>query len=334
MASQATSEITGPMVVEDVVYENVDGDQSCKSEKMFRRLIFKRSSGLVQSEALLIRDPPSDETDKKNKNSYTASKKRRSQKKGPSGSKNSLRIDHSYLGSSYHSSIVSGLSLVASALSAAAASGEKVSTTVVGLGAGILPMFLRGCLPFLDIEVVELDPMVEELAKKYFGFSMDEQLKVHSGDGIKFVEEIAVADHGTSTQSASNGKDSNKVKILIVDVDSSDLSSGLSCPPANFVEDSFLLSAKKFLSPGGLFIINLVSRSSTVRDMVVSRLKVVFEHLYSLQLEEDVNEVLFVSPSERYLEINHLDEAATKLKSMLKFSVDVESDIKKLQRLQ
>jgi hypothetical protein len=29
-----------------------------------------------------------------------------------------------------------------------------------------------------NLQVVELDPMMEEVAKKYFGFSMDEQLKV------------------------------------------------------------------------------------------------------------------------------------------------------------
>lgn len=77
---KATSELTGPMVVEDVVYENADGDQGSMPEKIFRRLIFGRSSGLVQSEALLIRDPHSDETDKKNKNVSASSKKRRSKK--------------------------------------------------------------------------------------------------------------------------------------------------------------------------------------------------------------------------------------------------------------
>ncbi|KAJ1270570.1 hypothetical protein BS78_06G062200 [Paspalum vaginatum] len=323
---EATSEITGPMVVEDVVYENDDGGQGSLPEKMFRRLIFGRSSGLVQSEALLIIDPLSDETDKKNRNASATSKKRKNHKKG---SKNSLRIDHSFLGSSYHSSIISGLSLVASTLSAASASGEKASTTVIGLGAGCFPMFLRGCLPFVDIEVVELDPLVAELAKKYFGFSMDEQLKVHLGDGIKFIEDRVAANH-----SVPNGSASNAIKILIIDVDSSDLSSGLSCPPENFVKDPFLLTAKEFLSEGGLFIINLVSRSSSVREMVISRLKSVFEHLYSLQLEEDINEVLFASPSERYIEIGNPDTAVTKLKDLLKFPVDIESDIKKLQRLQ
>ncbi|CAN6270501.1 unnamed protein product [Urochloa humidicola] len=326
---EATSEITGPMVVEDVVYENADQDQGSMPEKMFRRLIFGRSSGLVQSEALLISDPHSEEIDKKNKNASATSKKRSQKKGSKNNQKIDLTIDHSFLGSSYHSSIISGLSLVASALSAASASGEKVSAAVIGLGAGCFPMFLRGCLPFVDIEVVELDPLVAELAKKYFGFSVDEQLKVHLGDGIKFIEDSVAANH-----SVSNGSASNAIKILIIDVDSSDLSSGLSCPPENFVEDPFLQKAKEFLSEGGLFIINLVSRSSSVRDMVVSRLKAVFEHLYSLQLEEDINEVLFASPSERYLDINNLDAAVTKLKDLLKFPVNVESDIKKLQKLQ
>lgn len=322
---EVTSEITGPMVVEDVVYENADGDQGSMSEKMFRRLIFGRSSGLVQSEALLIRDPPSDEVDKKNKSAAATSKKRRNHKRG---SKNSLRVDHKFLGSSYHSSIISGLSLVASSLSAAASSGEKVSITVVGLGAGCFPMFLRGCLPFVDIEVVELDPLVAELAEKYFGFSMDEQLKVHLGDGIKFIEDSVAANQSV------NGSTRNAFKILILDVDSSDLSSGLSCPPENFVEDPFLLIAKEFLLEGGLFVINLVSRSASVRETVVSRLKAVFEHLYSLQLEEDINEVLFASPSGRFLEINDITAGASKLQDLLKIPVDVESDIQKLQKLQ
>jgi hypothetical protein len=43
------------------------------------------------------------------------------------------------------------------------------------------------------------------------------------GDGIKFIEEKAVADHGTSAHSVPNRRDSNAVRILIIDVDSSDL---------------------------------------------------------------------------------------------------------------
>ena len=53
-----------------------------------------------------------------------------------------------------------------------------------------------------------------------------------------------------------------------------------------------------------------------------------------MQLDEDVNEVLFASPSKRYLETDHLDAAVTKLKDLLNFPVDVDSDIKRLKRIQ
>lgn len=48
--------MTGPVIVDDVIYENVDDDISRlfrSKELIFRRLIFERSMGLVQSEALL-----------------------------------------------------------------------------------------------------------------------------------------------------------------------------------------------------------------------------------------------------------------------------------------
>lgn len=53
---QISSSLTGSIIVEDVVYENVDSEVSCifpSRELMFRRLVFERAANLVQSEALL-----------------------------------------------------------------------------------------------------------------------------------------------------------------------------------------------------------------------------------------------------------------------------------------
>ena len=61
------------MVVEDVVYENADGDIGSMPENVPAPYFWKKFC-LVQSEALLIRDPHSDETDKNNKNVSTTSK--------------------------------------------------------------------------------------------------------------------------------------------------------------------------------------------------------------------------------------------------------------------
>lgn len=47
----------------------------------------------------------------------------------------------------------------------------------------------------------------------------------------------------------------------------------MTCPAADFVEESFLLTVKDTLSEQGLFIVNLVSRSPAIKDMVISRMK-------------------------------------------------------------
>lgn len=51
--------MSGPVIVEDVVYENVDVDVSRllpSRELIFRRLIFERTESLVQSEALVTKE--------------------------------------------------------------------------------------------------------------------------------------------------------------------------------------------------------------------------------------------------------------------------------------
>lgn len=49
----------------------------------------------------------------------------------------------------------------------------------------------------------------------------------------------------------------------------------MTCPAADFVQETFLQTVKDALSEKGLFIINLVSRSQAIKDSVISRMKVV-----------------------------------------------------------
>ncbi|XP_071706124.1 uncharacterized protein [Rutidosis leptorrhynchoides] len=288
---QVTSPLTGQITVDDVVYEKVDDElahlSTVSKDLVFRRLTFERSEGLIQSEGLLI-------SERCQSSSSSKSKQKGSQT-------NDLNVDHGYLASSYHSGIVSGFMLISSCLNRMASSGKTVRAVVIGLGAGLLPMFLHGSIPFLQVEAIELDPVVVDLARDHFGFREDERLKVHVTDGIKFVEDVSTklpSANETHTELKIESECIDKLDILIVDVDSPDSSSGMTCPAANFVEESFLMSVKSSLSDEGLFVINLVSRSQAVKKMVISRMKVVFNKLYSLQLEEDVNEVIFALNSD------------------------------------
>lgn len=68
-------------------------------------------------------------------------------------------------------------------------------------------------------------------------------------------------------------------------------SSGLSCPPTDFVEDSFLLLVRDFLSEGGIFIVNLVSRSEAIKEKVILRLKAVSSNCTFMFLHHPSNGV-------------------------------------------
>ncbi|KAL0863717.1 hypothetical protein Bca101_042835 [Brassica carinata] len=330
---EVTSSLTGEVVVEDVVYESSPsnpGGLSPSADLAFRRLVFKRTEYLIQSEALLVEDgeivdqSQSDKTKNASQSKRKGNKKRNQESSGPV-----MRVSHDYLASSYHAGIISGFTLVSSYLKKAESSGKMVKTVIIGLGAGLLPMFLHGCLPFFEIEAVELDPVMLSVGKDYFGFTQNDRLKVHIADGIKYIRDITNSESSseetldavskTESTSTNNAEGGPCPDILIIDVDSAD-SSGLTCPASEFIEESFLLSVKRALPQHGLFVVNLVSRSQSVKDMVVSRMKKVFDHLFSLQLEEedDVNVVLFGLCSESVIGESDIPESAVILEGLLK----------------
>ncbi|KAG9447913.1 hypothetical protein H6P81_014041 [Aristolochia fimbriata] len=351
---QVTSPTTGQITVEDVIYEKTDNSDSrslMSKDDIFRRLTFQRSLGLIQSEALLTEEELHEkmpETTKKRSGSSSKYRRKGSQKKSDTdrsqldASRNHLKVDHSFLASSYHTGIISGLALMASDLESAASQGKGIRMVLIGLGAGLLPMFLRKCMPLLEIDVVELDPVVLDISREYFGFKEDEKLQVHIADGIQYVrgvesnvlsKSLTNLEDGdessksslpppleSGTSSVVDANESNGIDLLIIDADSADMSSGLTCPPAAFTEESFLLSAKNSLCKGGLFVINLVSRSQSITGTVVSRMKAVFNHLFSLELEEDVNMVLFALPAEACSLEDSIPKMAVELEKLILLS--------------
>lgn len=60
---------------------------------------------------------------------------------------------------------------------------EPERVLFVGLGGGTLPIVLRQYYPKVHIDSIELDPEVVEVARRYFGFREDEQMRIYVGDG-------------------------------------------------------------------------------------------------------------------------------------------------------
>ena len=96
------------------------------------------------------------------------------------------------------------------------------------------------------------------------------------GDGLEYVHHLATTSSDVSTGTGSNNK--NQPGVIIVDVDSKDLTSGLTFPPPAFLAQPFLTSLAAALDPGqpGLVLFNVASRSQAAFDDVTARLKAGF----------------------------------------------------------
>jgi spermidine synthase len=60
---------------------------------------------------------------------------------------------------------------------------------IVGLGGGGMIHFLRQLDPKIRIDAVEIDPVVVELAEKYFGVRSEGGVTIATADGFKFIAE-------------------------------------------------------------------------------------------------------------------------------------------------
>jgi spermidine synthase len=65
---------------------------------------------------------------------------------------------------------------------------EPRSILIIGLGGGTLPSALSRVLPNTKIDVVEIDPAVVRVAKKFFGFTPNDRIAVIEADGRVFVK--------------------------------------------------------------------------------------------------------------------------------------------------
>nr|XP_014345432.1 PREDICTED: methyltransferase-like protein 13 isoform X2 [Latimeria chalumnae] len=257
-----TSQLSGDYVVEDVKGE--DG-------KFFRRLVFLSNMNVVQSEARLIAPSPQ-KAQKKNKRS-----KRKQQQclEEKSPCLKDLHVDQSYLCCEHHKVMIAGLTLLREVEAE-----NQLSMLVVGLGGGSLPLFIHDYFRQTSIDAVEIDPSMLEVATQWFGFTQDERMKVHIADGLDYINSLA--ENGNCCYN-----------VIMFDVDSKDLTLGMSCPPPAFVEETILQKVKRLLTPQGIFILNLVCRDCALKTRVIDTVKRIFSLVYLQKIEDEVNEILF-----------------------------------------
>ncbi|EDV31427.1 uncharacterized protein Dana_GF15348 [Drosophila ananassae] len=200
------------------------------------------------------------------------------------GKKERKKIDFGYLACQHHLYMSVGVQL-ATTLQNPRKDVEK-DVLVVGLGGGGLCSFLHAALPHARITAVEIDPIMLEVAEQYFELKQDKRFHVVIDDGLAFVERCRNEDI--------------HFDAVLFDVDSKDLSLGMSCPPQSFLANDILEHIKEIIGPKGLFMLNLVCRDESLRSSAMEGLQKVFPAVCSYKLDEDINEVVYCANDEKY----------------------------------
>jgi len=168
---------------------------------------------------------------------------------------------------------------------------------VVGLGGGSIPNFLHKHYPDTHIDVVDIDPAVVEVARKYFGFREDKTLKVHVADGRAFIE-----------------KCKKPYDLIFLDA------YGAEDIPYALATREFLQAVGKALAPKGAVVTNLMTRGSNrLYDSMVRTYIDVFDEVHTVDIRNSGNAVVLALPHKPKLTKAAVARRAGKISRQKKF---------------
>ncbi|MCL5807338.1 MAG: fused MFS/spermidine synthase [Deltaproteobacteria bacterium] len=133
---------------------------------------------------------------------------------------------------------------------------EAKTVCLIGLGGGYIPTVFRLHLPQVRLQTVEVDPLVEKLAKQYFGFSIPAGQSLAIDDGRQFLK-----------------KSRERYDQIWLDAFNSDYI------PAHMTTKEFLTLARSRLTEGGIVVQNLFG-GNRLYDAQIETFRSVFAKVY------------------------------------------------------
>lgn len=138
---------------------------------------------------------------------------------------------------------------------------EPRNALMIGLGGGMIVKQLEHLAPGIKIDIVEFNPDIVMLAKKYFDFKESATLKVHVMDGIEYVKQAHQA--------------KKHYDLIITDAFSQDYI------PIAFLKEAFMVQLRDLLSEDGVLAMNTFSSSATY-TYETHLAETVFKEFYNL----------------------------------------------------
>jgi spermidine synthase len=170
---------------------------------------------------------------------------------------------------------------------------------MIGLGGGTFTSLLRRHYPTLWIDAVEIDPVVVEAAKRFFGVREDSRFRIHIEDGADFIERA-----------------SYPYDFIFLDAYTQD---GL---PEHLATVEFFNTVKARLSDKGVVVINLYGREH-IKRTIGKVFQVVFPETACIRTSDGLNLLLFSKASAAMPEHEELVIKARRLTADLGLSFDL-----------
>ena len=145
---------------------------------------------------------------------------------------------------------------------------------VVGLGGGTLPTALSELYPNASIDVVEIDPAVVVVAKRYFGFEPSEHMHVFEHDARVWAK-----------RAASN---SRRYDLIMLDAFNGDYI------PEHLMTKEYLSETRELLTSDGVLVSNTFAISRLYHNESVTYADV-FGPFFNLRSEDTANRVIIAS---------------------------------------
>ncbi|MEI9477932.1 MAG: fused MFS/spermidine synthase [Deltaproteobacteria bacterium] len=199
--------------------------------------------------------------------------------------------DPDHLELPYTRAMVSGLALCP----------DPKRVLVVGLGGGTIPSFLHKHYPQTQIDAVEIDPVVVEVAKQFFGFREDATLKAYVQDGRQFIEERL-----------------NVYDVIFLDA------FGSENIPYHLATREFLEAVRRALTAQGIVLADVWGPGlNPLYDSMVRTYQEVFDELYILEVRGSGNRILIALPRRLRVAREELARRAGAISKQKQFRFDM-----------
>ncbi len=172
---------------------------------------------------------------------------------------------------------------------------------IIGLGGGTIPSFLRKHYPQATIDVVDIDPDVVDVARKFFAFREDSAMHAYVDDGRRFIEQCR-----------------DPYDMIFLDA------FGSENIPYHLATREFLQAVRRALNDRGVAVGNIWSRGSNpLYDSMIRTYQEVFDELYVLDVRGAGNKILLALPQKRRITRDDLARRAEIISKQKQFRFDM-----------